>query len=319
MRISKAALGVGAAGALILPGCDAAAEDEDFEAGGNVRVTVAMGAGGGSDRGARAMAEALNEVGDGYNVVVENREGSGGAIGWSHIHDLNNDPQQFAKGEAAINTLPLLDGVDVTWTYEDFTPLALFAEDSRMLVAPEGSEYDSCADLVDAGTVDAGMAGLGGPDGLSLAVLEDNQVDVNDVPFGDTGEAITGLLGDQVDIVPVPATTAVQYIESGDVKPLCTFSEERFSDHEVLEDVETTEEQGLEGTVSQWRGFLGPPEMPEGAQEFWIEKMQEAVETETYQEYIEQDLLVDTQLYGDEFGEYLDDFDDQVRETFDDE
>lgn len=315
MKINKKITAASAAAVLLLAGCDAAAEDDEFDASGNVRITVAMGAGGGSDRGARVLAEALNEVGDGYNVVVENREGSGGAIGWSYVHDLQDDPQQFAKAEAAMNTLPLLDGVELPWTYADFTPIAMFAEDSRMLVAQADAEYDTCADLVGGGVVDAGMAGLGGPDGLTISLLEDAGVDVNVVPFSATGDAIAGLLGEQVDIVPVGPATAVQYIESGDLKGLCTFSEERYEGHEVLADLETAEEQGIDGIVSQWRGFLGPPEMPEAAQQFWIEEIQRAVETDTYQEYIEQDLMIETQLYGADFAEFLDEFDAQVQES----
>lgn len=308
---------------LFVAGCgDANAEggEDEFSADGTVRITVAMGAGGGSDRGARVMAEAFNESAQGYNVIVENREGSGGAVGWSHVFDQGDDANQFAKAETAIHTVPLQDGVELPWTYADFTPIAMFAEDSRMVVAAADSEYESCADVIDLSQdeqVAAGIAGTYGPDGLTLALMESEGLDVSIVPFGSTGEAVTALLSGQVDIAPVSAAAVIPYIESGDFRALCTFSEERYNDHEVLADVETATEQGLEsGVMTMWRGFLAPPDISESAQQFWIEEVQKAVETDVYAEYIESDVLIPTQLYGEDFAEYLDDYDLQVRESF---
>lgn len=321
MKIRKSLLAAGAATALLVTSCSegASGDEGEFNASGTVRITVAMAPGGGSDRGARVMAEAFNENAEGYNAIVENREGSGGAIGWSYVYNQGDDANQLAKAETAINTVPLQEGVEVPWAYTDFTPIAMFAEDSRMVVASADAEYDTCADVIDASQnaqVAAGIAGTYGPDGLTLSLMEEAGLDVSIVPFGSTGEAVTGLLGDQVDITPVSAAAVIPYIESGDFKALCTFSEERYSDHEVLADVETAQEQGIEnGVMTMWRGFLGPPDISEAAQEFWIEEVQKAVETETYAEYIEQDILIPTQLYGDEFAEYLDEYDAQVRES----
>src|SRR5690625_6443247 len=85
----------------------------------------------------RVMSEAVNENAEGYNTVVENREGGGGAVGWSYFYGLDGEPGNLVKAESAINTLPLQEGVEVPWTYEDFTPIALFGEDSRMIVAQD--------------------------------------------------------------------------------------------------------------------------------------------------------------------------------------
>ncbi len=318
---TKSLIAAGSAAALLLTACGdgGGSGDEEFNASGTVRITVAMAAGGGSDRAARVLSEAINEEAEGYNTVVENREGSGGAVGWSHFHGLAGDANNLVKAETAIHTLPLQEGVDVSWTYADFTPIALFAEDSRMVVAPADSPYDTCDEVIDASQdadVSSGVSGTYGADGMVLHHMEEAGFDANTVPFGSTGEVITGLLGGQIDLAPASAAAVVPYIEAGDFKALCTFSEERYSDDDLLADVETAEEQGIDGVVTLWRGFLAPPEITDAEQEFWIEEIQRAVETEAYSDYIEDDLLIEEHLYGDEFAEYLDEYDAEIQEYF---
>lgn len=322
MRLNNKALVVSvASAALVLSSCGngdgGSSEEDEYSASGTVRMVVAMAAGGGSDRATRVMSEAINEEAEGYNTVVENREGSGGAVGWSYFHNLAGEPNHLVKAETAIHTLPLQDGVDVAWTYEDFTPIGMFAEDSRMLVAPADSDFETCADVIEASesdTVSSGVSGTYGADGMVLHHLENAGLNANTVPFGSTGEVVTGLLGGQIDIAPVSAAAAIPYFEADELKPLCTFSEERYEGD--LADVETAEEQGIDGTVLLWRGLLAPPEISEAARDFWVEEMQRAVETDAYAAYIEDDYLIDAQLYGDDFAEYLDDYDAQIQEYF---
>lgn len=318
---TKPLIAAGSAAALLLTACGdgGSGDDGEFSASGTVRITVAMAAGGGSDRAARVLSEAINEEAEGYNTVVENREGSGGAVGWSHFHGLAGDANNLVKAETAIHTLPLQEGVDVSWTYADFTPIALFAEDSRMVVAPADSPFETCAEVIEAsseGDVSSGVSGTYGADGMVLHHLEEAGLEANTVPFGSTGEVITGLLGDQIDFAPASAAAVLPYIESEDLKALCTFSQERYSDNELLADVETAEEQGIDGVVTLWRGFLAPPEITDAEQEFWIGEIQRAVETDAYAEYIEEDLLIEEHLYGDEFADYLDEYDAEIQEYF---
>ena len=230
------------------------------------------------------MSEAINENAEGYNTVVENREGGGGAVGWSYFYGLDGEPGNLVKAESAINTLPLQEGVEVPWTYEDFTPIALFGEDSRMIVAPADSDLDTCADLASTTDLAIGNSGTYGADGMAIHHLEQAGMQANKVPYGSTGEVMTALLGDQIEAAPASAASAKPYVESGDLKALCTFSEERFDD-DVLGNVETAEEQGIDGTVVLWRGVLAPPNISEAAQEFWIQEFQKATETDVYHEH----------------------------------
>lgn len=323
MKSRTRSMAATAAGALLLAGCaqgsqgqgDDTAENGEYHPSGTVKMVVAMAPGGGSDRAMRVMSDAINENADGYNTVVENREGGGGAVGWSYVYGLDGEPGNLVKAESAINTLPLQEGVELPWTYEDFTPIALFGEDSRMIVAPSGSDLDSCAELASSSDLAIGNSGTYGADGMAIHHLEQEGMQANKVPYGSTGEVMTALLGGQIAAAPASAASAKPYVESGDLKALCTFSEERIDD-DVLGGVETAAEQGIEGSVVLWRGVLAPPNISEAAREFWIEEFKKATETDVYHEYIEEDMLIEKQLYGEEFAAYLDEHDAEIREYF---
>lgn len=313
-----------AVGALVLTGCSTGGGTGgggggDYEARGTIKMVVAMAAGGGSDRSGRVISQGLNEVADGYSTVVENREGGGGAVGWSYFSGLRGQPNHLLIAETAIHTLPRQDGVEVPFTYDDFTPIALFAEDSRMVVAPANSPYDTCADLIDAsgdGRITSGVSGTFGADGMVLAELEQAGLTADRVPFGSTGEVITGLLGGQIDFAPGSAAAVRPYIESGDFKGLCTMTESRYADDEILADVETAREQGIDASVVLWRGVLAAGDISDEARDYWIEQMQAAMETDAYADYIQSDLLIETSLFGDDFAAYLDEYDDVIAGYF---
>src|SRR5690625_1510596 len=115
MRSRARCIAAMATGALLLAGCTQGGqgqgedieENGEYHPSGTVKMVVAMAPGGGSDRAMRVMSEAVNENAEGYNTVVENREGGGGAVGWSYFYGLDGEPGNLVKAESAINTLPL--------------------------------------------------------------------------------------------------------------------------------------------------------------------------------------------------------------------
>ena len=320
-RTRRAALAAGATTLVLLAsGCAASdTADRDYSASGTIRVVVAMAAGGGSDRSARAMSSALNGNEAGYSTVVENREGGGGAVGWSYFSGLEGNPEHLLVAETAMHTLVRQEGVDVPFTYESFTPIAMFAEDSRMVVARADAPFDTCAELIEASgrsEVFSGISGTYGADGMVLTRLEQEGLAANRVPFGSSGEVTTALLSGLVDFAPASAASVKGYIESGDFKGLCVLSEERYDDP-VIGDVGTAVEQGIEnGTVLMWRGVLAPGDISDSARDYWVEQFREAFDSQAYQDYLEADMLVEKQLFGDDFADYLDDYDEQIEGYF---
>ncbi|MCX2730727.1 tripartite tricarboxylate transporter substrate binding protein [Saccharopolyspora sp. NFXS83] len=290
---------------------------DDWRARGSVSAVVAFAPGGGSDRSARVLAQGLNELEHGYDVNVENKEGGSGAVGWATFLAEEGNGNALLVAETALNTLPLVYE-DVPFTYRSFTPLVMFAQDSRMVVAPADSPFETCADVVRASAtqrVVSGSSGRTGADALVVAELTGAGGAVDVVPYGSTGEVMTGLLGGQIDLAPASAASAKPYLESGDAKALCTMTEQRYDDP-VLGSVPTAREQGIDALVTIWRGALAPAGIAESQRRFWIDELHRAMRSPAYLDYIRNDLLIPADLSGDEFGRFLDDYDRQMREVF---
>lgn len=279
--------------------------DGEFQPGGDVTMVVPFSAGGGSDRAGRAMGSAIEAVAD-YSVVVENREGGSGAVGYSYFLGQDGNAEVLLATETSLLALPASG--DVEFTPEDFTPIMKIAEDFTLMVVRADSPYETCSDVVEAAETERVLAGISGQVGLDNIVfsLTENQtgVEFDRVAFESGGELIAALLGNQIDIASLNPGEVIGQLESGDLKALCAFADERY-DYGSLEDIPTATEQGIDVSFAQFRGVIAPGGITDAEREYWIGVMQEAIETEEYQTYIEESYLQPVTAAGDEFVAYL--------------
>jgi putative tricarboxylic transport membrane protein len=297
--------------AIALTGCggaDASSSDGgEFTPSGDVTMVVPFGAGGGSDRAGRAMAGALEAVADGVNINVENREGGSGAVGYSFFLGKQGDPEVLLATETALLALPLTG--DVEFDYTDFTPIMKVADDFTLLVTGKDQPYETCADVVEASKSDRVVAGISGQTGLDNIVLtlteQETGAAFDRVPFESGAELTAALLGGQIDIASLNPGEVLGQLESGEVKALCAYSEERYSDYPELADIETAKEQGIDVAYAQFRGVLAPGGIDGAAKQYWVDKMTELLETEEYKAYVAENFLQPNSLAGDEFSSYL--------------
>lgn len=281
-------------------------EEAAFAPSGDVTAVVPFGAGGGSDRAGRALAGALEAGNPDLNINVENREGGSGAVGYSFFLSQAGNPEVLLATETALLALPITE--DVEFDYTDFTPIMKVADDFTLLVTGADSPYETCADVVEAardGRVVAGISGQTGLDNIVLTLTEqETGVTFDRVPFESGGELTAALLGDQIDIASLNPGEVLGQLESGDLKALCAYAEERY-EYEQLADIETAAEQGIDVSFAQFRGLLAPGGITEAEQQYWVEQATQMLETEEYQAYIEENFLQPNTAAGEEFTAYL--------------
>jgi putative tricarboxylic transport membrane protein len=286
---------------------DASSDKEGFTPKGGVTMLVPFGAGGGSDLAGRATAGMIEAADKDVTVSVENREGGSGAVGYSYFLGQKGNDNLLLASETALLALPISG--EVEFDYNDFTPIMKLGDDYTLMVAKADSPYDTCSDVVDAAKKDRVVAGISGITGLDNIVftLTEQETDAkfDRVPFESGGELTAALLGGQIDVASLNPGEIVGQLESGDVKALCAFSEERYSDYDELADIETAKEQGIDVAFAQFRGVIAPGGISDGARDFWIKTMEEAVKTDEYQTYIEDNYLQPNTAPGDDFVEYL--------------
>lgn len=297
---------------LALTGCSASAAQEKSEGGeafkpsGDVRMIVPFSAGGGSDLSGRAIASGLEEVAD-INVSTENREGGSGAIGYSHFLGQEGKDNYLLASETALLALPLTQ--DVEFEYTDFTPIMKLGDDYTLLVVAPDSPYESCDEVVDAAKKDRVIAAVSGAtslDEIVFTLVEDEMdVEFDRVPFESGSEVLAALLGGTIDIASLNPGEVLGQLESGDLKALCAFSDERY-EYKALKDIPTAKEQGVDVSFAQFRGFIAPGGISDEAKEYWIEQAKAFEKSDAYAQYIEQNVMQANAVYGDDFAEYLD-------------
>jgi putative tricarboxylic transport membrane protein len=270
-------------------------------------MLVPFGAGGGSDLAGRATATMIEAADEDVTVSVENREGGSGAVGYSYFLGQNGNENLLLASETALLALPVSG--EVEFDYTDFTPIMKLGDDYTLMVVNADSPYETCADVVEAAgseRVVAGISGITGLDNIVFTLTEqETGVEFDRVPFESGGELTAALLGGQIDIASLNPGEIIGQLESGDVKALCAYSEERYSDYEELADIETAKEQGIDVAFAQFRGVIAPGGISDDAREYWIETMEAAVETDEYDKYIADNYLQPNTAAGDDFVTYL--------------
>jgi len=238
----------------------AAAEDYPSK---KVQYVIPFDPGGESDVTARLQQQALEDA-LGVSVVVSNREGGGGAVGWSELaNDTKSDGYTVMGANLPHTLLQPLARDDAGYETEDINWAYIFESTPNAFLVAKDSPYNSLKEFVEAakqkkmtvgGSSDFSANHMG-----TLALNEEAGVEMTYVPFSGTAAASPALLGGQVDALMSYNTEALELQDQG-AKVLAVASEERLQE---LPDVPTFKEQGYDVVEGAWRGVALPPETPD--------------------------------------------------------
>jgi tripartite-type tricarboxylate transporter receptor subunit TctC len=229
-----------------------------------IKLVVAFTAGGTTDFVARLLAERLR-TSLGQAVIVENRPGANGAIAAEYVAKSEPDGTTLfftTVGAVAIN--PALRGNLAYDPLKDFAPVGLAVFNSTMLVVNATMPVNSARELAALARerpVTIGITGLGAISHLGLELFQAAAgVKFQAVPYRGASQAVTDLLGGQLDGLFGDVPTVIAQINAGKLKALAATSQER---SDIFPDVPTFVEQGFVDTVgNQWAGTLAPALTP---------------------------------------------------------
>lgn len=305
MKLTRIGLPVIGLSALALVGCGATPTAGGDSGPGSAVMIVPFSAGGGSDVSGRAIASGLEEAA-GVNITTENREGGSGAVGYSYFLGQQGNEGVLLASETALLALPLTQ--EVQFDYTSFTPIMKLGDDYTLLVVRDDSPFESCDQVVDSAESDRVIAAVSGATSLDEIVFtlveQDQNVTFDRVPYESGSEVLAGLLGGTVDVASLNPSEVLGQIESGDLRALCAFADDRY-EYEALADIPTASEQGIDVAFAQYRGFIAPGGISEEARQFWIDAAEEFAASDAYTEYIESNLMQPDAEYGDDFVAYL--------------
>jgi putative tricarboxylic transport membrane protein len=308
MRI-KTALGTMVAAALILTGCqnsEQASSGENYPSG-PMTMTAGADPGSGFDITIRSVVEALQKE----NIVdvplpVENRPGAIGAVFLATmVERYKGDDDQISVTSLSMMTNEL--GGKSKYGYDDVTMIARLMTEYFVVVTRPDSQFKNLNDVMAAIKSDPGRVPVGAatddqaPFDLLVSAAGGDPSTVNYITFEGGGDQSTALLNGDIGVAIAGVSEFISLLKAGDLKALGVLSEEPLPGL----DAPTAREQGLDVTLSNWRGIYGPPEMPEYAVTYWQDALGQMVESPTWKEIAERNQFTTTFMTGDEFQTYL--------------
>jgi len=245
--------------------CAAPAAAQEWPAR-TLTMVVPFPAGGPIDVVGRILAPPMSEL-LGQQIIIENVAGAGGSTGSLRVAKAAPDGYQFVIGNAGTHTYsqlltkkPLYDAV------ADFAPVAVFVENSKVLVARKELPADTLPEFIayakaNQARMQYGSAGAGPATHMTCVLLNTAiGVDVTHVPYRGTGPAMQDLMGGRIDYVCDVISTALPLIRSKSAKAIALLSPRR---NPVLPDLATADEQGLAGfDADAWNAFFLPRGTP---------------------------------------------------------
>jgi tripartite-type tricarboxylate transporter receptor subunit TctC len=210
---------------------------------------------------ARLLADGIGRQ-LGANVVVINRPGAGGAIGYRYVAGQKPDGYSLVWNSNSISTTHYSGTLPLT--YEAFDPVARVLVESPVIAVKADATWKSLGELIAAAranpkTVTVANSGTGSHTHISaVALFRAAGAEVIDIPFG-AAQVVPSLLGGQVDAaVQLPAALAGN-VASGQLRLLATLTAAR---DPAFAGVPTAREQGMDVSLEAWRGIAVPKGTP---------------------------------------------------------
>jgi tripartite-type tricarboxylate transporter receptor subunit TctC len=227
-----------------------------------VSIIIPYAPGGATDLVFRALAASSQKY-LGKAVVVVNRAGGGGAVGFTEAAQAKPDGYTLASVITPVTILP--HQVKTAFTYQSFEPIINVVLDPAMLQVRADAPWKTLQEFLgyagkNPGMITVGNSGAGGGVHLiALAFEKAAGVKFNHIPFAGGGPSVTALLGGHVHAVSVSPPEGIAHVKAGKLRIIALFSESRMAD---FPNVPTVREQGINFTMSQWRGLAAPKGTP---------------------------------------------------------
>jgi tripartite-type tricarboxylate transporter receptor subunit TctC len=232
-----------------------------------LRMVVAFAPGGPTDAMARLIADKLGEK-LGQRVIVENRPGAGGNIGYESVAKSAPDGYTLAFVDPSLTVNPSLYMPAKYDAERDFTPISLAVRGPTVMTVPAAHKAKTVGEFIafarqKAGKATYGSAGNGTPPHLNAEFFKASQgLDIVHVPYKGAAPAMIDLVAGRIDVMFLNIGSAKGQIESGTLRGLAVSGTARAS---TLPNVPTFREVGVplpELDPGTWWGVAAPGGLP---------------------------------------------------------
>ena len=264
-------------GLFLITGLAATAAAEGDYPSRPVRIVVGFGPGSAADLTARVVAQRLSRT-MGQQFIVENKPGGGSTVAAEQVVRGPKDGYTLFMGTVA-NVINGVMQPNLAFDFaKDFAPIVYTTSSPNVLVVHPSTGVNNVKELIallkaKPEEVFYGSSGVGTSPHLSGELFNMMAgTKMVHVPYSGSAQAVTDLLAGRTQVMFSPASTVLQYVESGQLKALASSERTRAS---AAPDLPTVAEAGLPGfDTSVWFGFMGPT----GLSQEVIEKLSRAID-----------------------------------------
>jgi tripartite-type tricarboxylate transporter receptor subunit TctC len=227
-----------------------------------VQIIIPWAPGGATDLIFRALA-ASTEKYLGKAVVIVNRAGGGGAVGYTEGAQARPDGYTLTSAVTPLTILP--HQVKTAFTYQNFEAVINVVRDPAMFLVRSDAPWKDVKEFLEQakknpGMISVGNSGAGGGVHLIAMAFEKAMgVKFNHIPFSGGGPSVTALLGGHINAVSVSPPEGISQVQAGKLRIMALFSETRF---DMFPNIPTCKEQGVNFAMGQWRGLAAPKGTP---------------------------------------------------------
>jgi tripartite-type tricarboxylate transporter receptor subunit TctC len=229
-----------------------------------ITFVVPFAAASATDQLARAIGQSVTEQSK-QTVIVDNKGGASGMIAAQAVAKAPADGYTVlittntthAANEHLYKKLPY-DPV------KDFVPVTGLGKGGQVLVVRSDAPYQSVAELVAAAKKEPGKLSFGSGSSSSRVAGEMfkqlSGTDILHVPYKSNPQAVTDLMGGQIDLMITDTATGLPQIKGGKLRPLGFSTSSRSP---LLPDVPTIAEAGVTGyDMGYWFAAYVPAGTP---------------------------------------------------------
>ncbi len=306
MRFNRIAVGI-AALALVTA---ASAWGQSWRPEKVTEFIMSSAAGGSNDQVARAMQKILQESkAIGTPIAVANKSGGNQTLAVVYLTQHAGDAHFLLLANPTVFTNPIAGITPLG--HADMTPVSLLLVEHTLITVKADSPIRSMRDLVerlkaDPESLAVGIVSRGGANHLALSqALKSSGVDAKRVKaavFKTNIESMTALVGGHLQVVASSVSSAMSQVKSGNARPLAIAARQRL---DLLPDVPTLREQGIESWVNNWRAMFGPKGMTAAQVAYWEELFAKMAATDDWKKQLAAQGWDGQFLRSAEFSHYL--------------
>jgi tripartite-type tricarboxylate transporter receptor subunit TctC len=227
-----------------------------------VRLILTLGAGSGSDIGARLLADRLTQRW-GQPVIVENRPGGDGVVAISAFVTAHDDHVLLFAPSSSFTAHPFLHE-NLPYKPSDLVPITRVSNTIITIAVPVDLKVNSLKELAAMARAEPGKlnwAGVTGALDFTFAGwLKQEGLDINKVPYKNPVDAANDLAEDRVQVYEAALAIVRPQLQSGKIKLLAVTNSVRAPTEPNLPTVAEAGYPAL--SIDGLVGLFGPPGMP---------------------------------------------------------